>query len=350
MIWADQTLAEGLRIGMNKENVDSLVQLLQHLQVGVIDVRVTDWERYNLPPLNTLQQKQLRGKVNESMEELELAYKLGFRNVIIACTPKQGEGLANQVYTALLAAQKLKIKIGLCIENASIFSIEEIEGLWRAVSTIGVTTFIYSDGGSLLNPLSTFKILTSLAQRIPVDLEFHGHNAYGLATANALGAMQAGVKNIATAVGGVGLQGHAAIEEVIMTRKRLLGQNMGETESLSYTCSQVLSAIGVAIPGTKAIIGQDIFAHESGIHVDGVLKNPQLYEAFSPDEVGLSRKLVIGKHSGTAAIQAKFQQWNVALSAFEVQYLLKQVRSLAVMQKKSVNNDSLWQLYQSRVI
>lgn len=192
MIWADQTLAEGLRIGMDKENVDSLVQLLQNLQVGVIDLRVTDWEKYNLPPLSTLQQKQLRGKVNESMEELKLAYKLGFRNVIIACAPKQGEGLANQVNTALLTVQKLEIKIGLCIENASDFSIEEIEGLWRDVSTIGVTTFIYSDGGSLLNPLSTFKILTSLAPRIPRTLEFHGHNAYGLATANALGAGYAG--------------------------------------------------------------------------------------------------------------------------------------------------------------
>lgn len=350
MIWVDQTLAEGLRIGMDKEKIDSMMELLDKLQVQVIDVEVADWQKYSLPPLNMLQQKQIRGKINGTLEEVELAYTLGFRNIIIACASNPGEGLTNQVHAALHAAQKLEMDIGLCIENASNFSLEEIEGLWRTVSTMGVMTFIYSDGDSLLNPLSTSRILTAVALRIPATLEFHAHNAYGLATANALGAMQVGVERIATAIAGVGLQGHAALEEVIMIQKRLLGENTMETAELSHNCALILSAIGVELPVTKAIIGQDIFAHESGIHVDGVLKNPQLYEAFSPEEVGAIRKLVIGKHSGTASIQAKFQQRNIVLSAIDAQYLLKQVRKLAVMQKKSVADDILWKIYQDRVV
>ncbi|MBP2628394.1 MAG: (R)-citramalate synthase [Firmicutes bacterium] len=350
MIWIDQTLGEGLRIGMDKENINSMVELLQSFQIGIIDVKVTDWQKCSLPPLGMLQQKQIRGKINGTIDEVELAYSLGFRNIIIGCAPNPAAGLTNQVNASLLAAQKLELNIGLCIENASNFSIEEIEGLWRDVSTMGVKSFIYSDGNSLLNPLSTSRILTTIVDRIPISVEFHGHNAYGLATANALGAMQAGVKYIATAVAGVGLQGHAAIEEVIMIQKRLLGEKNMETEDLSRNCALILAAFGVEHPATKAIIGQDIFAHESGIHVDGVLKNPQLYEAFSPEEVGAIRKLVIGKHSGTASIKAKFKQRNIILSAIDAQYLLKQVRKLAVMQKKAVDDDALWRIYQDKVV
>jgi len=350
MIWVDQTLSEGLRRGMDKGKINSMVQLLCDLQVERIDVNVYDWQQYNMPVMTLLLQLQLRGKINATVEEVELAYSLGFRNIVLAYAPHSGEGLTNQVHTCLLVARKLNMNSALCIENASNFSIEEIEGLWREVSTLGVTTFIYSDGDSLLNPLSTSSILTAVAQTIPVPLEFHGHNAYGLATANTLGAIQAGVNRCATAVAGVGLQGHAALEEMIMIHKRLLGEKRVATENLSRSCSEILSVMGVALPRTKAIIGQDIFAHESGIHVDGVLKNPQLYEAFSPEEVGLSRKLVIGKHSGTASIQAKFRERNIVLSAIDAQYLLKQVRKLAVVQKKAVDDDALWKIYQDKVV
>lgn len=346
MIWVDQTLSEGLRIGMDKDKVNAVTQLLQGLQAGIIDVGVQDWQRYRLAPLNVLQQKQIRGKVKGAAEEVKLAYQLGFRKIMISCALSPGEGFTHPFHAALLAAQKCNMNIALCIENASNFSIEELEGLWRDVSIAKVKTFIYRDGDSLLNPLSTSRALASLVERLPVIIEFHAHNAYGLATANALGAMQAGVKRIAAAVAGVGQKGHAAIEEVMMAEKWLLGQKVGETEGLALICSQIMSAMGLTLSRTKAIIGQDIFAHESGIHVDGVIKNPQLYEAFPPEDVGLSRKLVIGKHSGTASIQVKFRQWDVVLSAEEAQWLLKEVRKLAAVHKKSVDDDALWQLYQ----
>jgi homocitrate synthase NifV len=335
---------------MDRGKIDSVVKLLQHLQVWMIDVNGKDWHKYNLPSLTTLQKKQLRVRVNETVEELECAYEVGFEKFIFACTLTPGGDLTPPMNALAWAAEKREVNIGLCIENASDFSLAEIEGLWRAVSTMGVTTFIYSDGYSRLNPLSTFKILTSLREKMPIALEFHAHNAYGLATANAFGAMQAGVKYIATAVAGVGVQGQAAMEEVMMIQKRLLGKKNLETETLSYSCSKILSSIGVKLPATKAIIGEDIFAHESGIHVDGVLKNPQLYEIFPPEEVGATRKLVLGKHSGTASIQAKLQQRNIVLSDVDAQCLLKQVRRLAVIHKKAIEDEMLWKMYQDWVV
>lgn len=350
MIWVDQTLGEGLRIGIRAEKIISLGQLLQMIRVEDLDIRVTDWEKYGACIINKLPQKHIRAKVTGTAQQVELAHQLGIKNILLACALNPGGHLPDQVHKALLAAEHYGMKIALSIDNASSFSAEEMLGLWGSVSNFGIRTLVYRDGESLLNPLSTFQILEKLAKSIPVELEFHGHNAYGLATANTLGAIQAGVKRIAIAVAGVGLHGHAALEEVIMVQKSLLGQNMGKTEELSSVCSQMLSAIEVELPATKAIIGQDIFAHESGIHVDGVIKNPQIYEAFSPNEVGLSRKLVIGKHSGTASIQAKFVGWNIKLSIFDAKSILKQVRNLAVKHKKTVDDQVLWKLYQGRVV
>lgn len=350
MIWVDQTLNEGLRIDMYKGNIDKVMDLLQELQVGMIDCKVTEWQKYDVSMTNQLFPIQIRGKINMTVEDVELAHQLGFESIMLTCIPTPGQAFIDQVNQALLAARKFNMQIALCIENASRFSVEELEGLWRELPAIEALTFVYSDGESLLNPLSAFTILRDLVSRLPNTVEFHGHNAYGLATGNALAAIQAGVKGIGVAVAGVGQYGNPSLEEIIMAQKCLLGQETPNTEKLAFLCSEVLSAIRVVIPGTKAIIGEDIFAHESGLHVDGVMKNPQIYEAFSPEDVGLARKIIIGKHSGTASILAKFKQWNVVLTAIEVQYLLREVRKRAVLYKKSVDDASLWELYQSRVV
>ncbi len=347
MMWVDQTLQEGVRRGIDKEKIERLMQLLEKIPINVIEVKVTDWEKNGLPQLNLTQRQQIRGKVNGTVEEVELAYKLGFKDIIIDCAPYLGQGLSNQVCTAFFTAQRRRMNIGICIQNASQFSVEEMGLLWRDIPIDGIGNFIYGDKDSLLDPLTTSRILALLKHKIPVPLEFHGHNAYGLATANALAAYQIGVKRIAVSIAGIGLQGHAALEELIMAKKRLLGDRTEDTQSLAQLCSQILSAIEIMVPSTKAIIGQDIFAHESGIHVDGMIKNPILYEAFSPEEVGLERKLVIGKHSGTASIKAKFRYENIRLSTGDASFLLKQVRKLAMAQKRQVEDHILWNLYKA---
>jgi homocitrate synthase NifV len=347
MIWVDQTLYEGLRKGMLPNSLGSLIPLLQKLSVGIIDIAVDDCEKYGLLVGNTLPQELVRGKLNPSPEKVILAYQQGFRNIMVAYTPPSGNWLTKQLSETLLKARELNLNTALCVENSSDFSVKELADFYQKTTQFGIKTYIYSDGNSRLDALSTFKIMNSLVALLPVTLEFHGHNVYGMATANALGAVRAGVKRIATAVAGVGQNGHAALEEVILARKRLFGEGNDATAHLADTCDQVLAHLGLELPETKAVVGKNIFAHESGIHVDGVIKNSQLYEIFPPQEVGLARQLVIGKYSGTASLQAKFRQWQTILTDDEAQELLKKVRKLAVMQKKQLTNDDLQQLYQS---
>jgi len=107
----------------------------------------------------------------------------------------------------------------------------------------------------------------------------------------------------------------------------------------------VAHASNRSIPHGKAIVGSGVFSHESGIHVDGVIKNPRNYEVFSPEEVGLTRQLVVGKHSGTHTLVHKFREFGIELSEEEARELLVHVRATAVQLKRALFDKELMYLY-----
>ena len=107
----------------------------------------------------------------------------------------------------------------------------------------------------------------------------------------------------------------------------------------------VAAAAGRTIPVWKSIIGTNMFAHESGIHADGVIKNPKTYEVFSPDEVGLARQIVVGKHSGSKAIILKFHEYGIELSQEDANELLPRVRTMAIELKRSLFDKELLYIY-----
>ncbi|HBK53308.1 MAG TPA: homoaconitate hydratase, partial [Syntrophomonas wolfei] len=109
----------------------------------------------------------------------------------------------------------------------------------------------------------------------------------------------------------------------------------------------VAQASGRALSVSKPIVGSGIFAHESGIHGDGVLKNPLTYEVFSPEEVGLERQIVIGKHSGTAAVRSKFtREYSIELDDTEASQILARVREMSIELKRSLFDKELMYIYE----
>jgi homocitrate synthase NifV len=107
----------------------------------------------------------------------------------------------------------------------------------------------------------------------------------------------------------------------------------------------VAQAAGRTIPVWKSIIGTNMFAHESGIHADGVIKNPKTYEVFAPEEVGLSRQIVIGKHSGSKAILLKFDEYGITLTHDQAAELLPRVRTMSIELKRSLYDKELLYIY-----
>jgi 2-isopropylmalate synthase len=166
-------------------------------------------------------------------------------------------------------------------------------------------------------------------------ISVHCHNDLGLATANTLAAVQAGARQVEVTINGLGERaGNASLEEVAMVLRVRPDRHPYDTALNTraiYATSQLLTELtGQAVQSNKAIVGRNAFAHEAGIHQDGILKDRRTYEIMRPEDVGVpSTTLVLGKHSGRHAVQKRCEQLGVTLTRFEVDRVYRQMVSFA---------------------
>ncbi|MBE9051250.1 homocitrate synthase [Nostocales cyanobacterium LEGE 11386] len=210
----------------------------------------------------------------------------------------------------------------------------------------GASRFRFCDTVGVLDPFSTYAKVKGLVAALSIPLEIHTHNDFGLATANALAGIKAGAASVNTTVNGLGERaGNAALEEVVMSIKRIYGVDLGiDTPRLLELSQLVAAASNSHVPPWKAIVGENTFAHESGIHAHGVLQNPITYEPFAPEEVGWERRLVVGKHSGRHLVTSLLQQHGIFLNPEETQSVLDAVRQQSVKQKRNLTVEELLNL------
>lgn len=223
------------------------------------------------------------------------------------------------------------------------FLIEFIEVAKQA----GADRFRYCDTVGIMDPFSIKDKISKIYNKTKFDIEMHTHNDFGLATANAIAGIIGGANYVGVTVNGLGERaGNAALEEVLMALKYIHGYDTNiDTTKFKDLSEYVSSASGRDLPAWKAIVGSNMFKHESGIHADGALKNPTNYEAFDPKEVGLERQIVIGKHSGKAAIVNKFKEYDINLNDEDASIMLESVRALCIRAKRTLFDKELVQLY-----
>jgi 2-isopropylmalate synthase len=175
----------------------------------------------------------------------------------------------------------------------------------------------------------------------------HCHNDLGQAVANSLAALAAGARQIECAMNGIGERaGNASLEEIVMalrTRKDFFGVETGVRSEELFKTSRLLSHItGVHVQPNKAIVGENAFAHEAGIHQDGVLKEKLTYEIMKPEDIGRSsNKLVLGKHSGRAALSARLKELGFDLAGGDLDRAFKAFKDLADRKKEVYDEDLL---------
>ena len=187
-----------------------------------------------------------------------------------------------------------------------------------AVVEVGATTLNIADTVGYTVPAEFGELIATIRQRVKgienVAISAHCHNDLGLAVANALAAVVAGARQVECTINGIGERaGNASLEEIVMAIRVRADRYAYETGIVGeqiFSASQMLSEItGVPVQPNKAIIGRNAFAHEAGIHQDGVLKNPLIYEIMTPQSVGVANsKLVLGKHSGRHALSIRCEQ------------------------------------------
>ncbi|MBE9140993.1 homocitrate synthase [Nodosilinea sp. LEGE 07088] len=207
----------------------------------------------------------------------------------------------------------------------------------------GAFRFRFCDTVGILDPFTTFEKVQKLVNSLDIPVEMHTHNDLGLATANALAGIRAGAASVNTTVNGLGERaGNAALEEVVMTLKQIYGIKTGiQTQHFLELSRFVAKAVNCPVPPWKAIVGENSFAHESGIHAHGILQNPSTYEPFDPNEVGRQRRLVVGKHSGRSLLNQVLHDHGMNLDAGHSQSLLREVRDRSTQLKRSLTVEEL---------
>jgi homocitrate synthase NifV len=195
----------------------------------------------------------------------------------------------------------------------------------------------YADTMGLLDPFRTRDRIRHLRSQIDIGIEIHAHDDLGLATANTLAALAAGATHANTTVNGLGERaGNAAMEEVVMALRHIHGVECGvDTAALPAISALVARASGRAVAANKSIVGEAVFTHEAGIHVDGLHKHRHNYQGFDPQELGREHLTVLGKHSGSQAVAAAYGRQGIAVSAPEAAALLRRVRDHAMAAKRA---------------
>lgn len=224
------------------------------------------------------------------------------------------------------------------------------EFLFRVVAEAeeaGAHRFRFADTLGVLEPFGTCDIFRRLCAETDLELEFHGHDDLGLATANTLAAVRGGATHASVCVLGLGERaGNAALEEVAAALRQIADLETGvDLAQLMPLAELVAQAAGRPIDAAKPIVGGAVFSHESGIHVSGLLRDPDCYEALHPALFGRARTIVLGKHSGMAAVLNAFAHCGLDVSPDLARGVLERVRTLAEAFKRPVTEMELLELY-----
>ena len=214
----------------------------------------------------------------------------------------------------------------------------------------GATTINIPDTVGYTAPFESAKLIAMLLERVPgmdeVVIATHCHNDLGMATANSLAAVEAGARQIECTINGLGERaGNTALEEVVMAlrvRNDIMPYTTGiDTTKIMGLSRRVANVAGFPVQFNKAIVGKNAFAHESGIHQDGMLKHAGTFEIMRPEDIGLTESnLVMGKHSGRAALRSKLQDLGYELGDNQLNDVFVRFKALAD-RKKEVYDDDL---------
>ena len=250
---------------------------------------------------------------------------------------KSREWILEQTKKCIKLAVEKDAFVSVGAEDSSRADFDFLLAFYKMAEEAGASRIRYADTISSLDPIKTYEIIGEIKKQIDIPLDFHGHNDFGCATGNSLAAIRAGAEYISCSVNGLGERaGNTPLEEIIMGAKYLLGMKKKyNLDSIMKISKLVEEYSGKNLSDAKAIVGEGVFSHESGIHVDGILKNKNTYELFDPEEIGRSRKIVIGKHTGIAGIINRMNELGYDIESGQAKEIVKLIRKELEINKKT---------------
>jgi homocitrate synthase NifV len=257
------------------------------------------------------------------------------------------ERMLSQLSDVITAAKHEGLYVCIGAEDSSRGSLEFITEVMQLGHELGADRFRYCDTVGILTPTKTHETIGALASLSLLPIEMHTHNDFGLANANALSGLDAGAVSVNTTVIGLGERaGNASFEQISMALKHLYNEPRAiDPLQMRGLVSMVAEAAGLTLSPNAPIIGERIFAHESGVHADGMMKNGRAYEPFDAEEVGGLRAFPIGKHSGSGTVMYHLKQLGITAEKSALSSLLPRIREIVTSRKKVLDDTELVSLY-----
>lgn len=320
------------------EKLSLLKQLVQagvrHFDAGMPEIGVE--EQHFLREATGLTCAEIGASVRLREDAVQLAVDTGCDALylICPCSPIHRESrlklseqaLHLQMQRCIVQGIRAGKQVFLVAEDAARTPMPVLKALCERALHAGASRILYCDTVGVLTPQRLTTALKELQAELgeTVPLGVHCHNDFGMATANTIAAIEAGCSWPTVCVNGVGERsGSASLAEVVLACEQLLGRSTGvEPMCLLPLAQEVERLTGLLISPLQPIVGHHAFRHESGIHVDGILKHAPTYEPISPERVGAVRSLVLGKHSGRALLRHLATQVGILLTEAQLEQLL----------------------------
>ena len=344
-ILLDTTLRDGEQSpGLYFTNDEKLLiaQKLSEIGVGIIEAGIPSMGEEEHSVLDRINKLGLKSEILSwnrlVIEDVISSFRAGISSIHVSIPTsdimiakklkKQRDWIFTQMESVIGFAVREGAKISLGAEDASRTDPVFLKKIFKTASGLGASRVRFADTLGIMTPSLAFELMNFLSEDLTIPIDFHGHNDFGMATANALSAWEGGADVISCSALGLGERaGNTSLEEFSGVIRYLKGGIRGfNFVALKELCNDISSWTGITMPDKKPLFGKSIYTHESGIHVDGILKDPSTYEFFPPEQIGEKRRLVAGKHSGRKAIHHISDEEGFFITDEQIDTFLKEMR------------------------
>ena len=341
----DTTLRDGEQapgVALTVDEKIKIAQILDDLGVDTIEMGFPAVSEGEMESAKTIMDLGLNANVSGLARILEsdidalIDSDLDYVHLFIGTSPlhrdyklkKSKEEIISDSVKAVEYAKDHGLTVEFSAEDATRTELNYLIEFYRSIENAGANIINVPDTVGILTPATARPLIRTLRKKIGIPISVHYHNDFGLAVANSIISVEEGANQVHCTVNGIGERaGNTCLEELVVGLKIAYGANIGvDTKKLFNTSNFIGSITNIKLPLNKPIVGENVFTHESGIHVDGILKNVETYEPIPPEIVGHHRKIALGKHTGRASIKSKLDQLDLDITSKQFENIYNQVK------------------------